>query len=37
MKKILFVAAAFISIAGTKAQTYLQGGLNLANITQTNN
>lgn len=36
MKKILFVAAAFISITGTKAQTYLQGGLNLANITQTN-
>lgn len=36
MKKIFLVLAAFISFAGIKAQTYLQGGLNLANITQTN-
>lgn len=36
MKKILFVIAAFASFECTTAQTYFQGGLNLANITQTN-
>lgn len=35
MKKILIAALAFGMLTNAKAQTYLQGGLNLANITKT--
>ena len=37
MKKLIIVFAAFITFTDAESQTYLQGGLNLANITQTNN
>jgi hypothetical protein len=37
MKKMLLVAAAFIFFKAAVSQTYIQGGLNLANITNTNN
>jgi hypothetical protein len=36
MKKVFIVFAATFLWAGVKAQTYIQGGLNLANITKTN-
>lgn len=36
MKKICLVFAAILAFANLKSQTYIQGGLNLANITKTN-
>ncbi len=37
MKKTCLVFAAILAFANLKSQTYIQGGLNLANITKTNN
>ena len=37
MKKTCLVFAAILVFANVKSQTYIQGGLNLANITKTNN
>lgn len=36
MKQILLITAIVLTCTATKAQTYVQGGLNLANITKTN-
>ncbi len=36
MKKVIIVFAGTLALLSAKAQVYIQGGLNLANITQTN-